>query len=249
MSWTKPALKLSAAALTLFGATAALAETIVVRSTGPSAKAYAPGKSIADNSKIALKAGDILTVLDGRGTRVLKGPGSFSTTAASTATGSSFGQLLRNTGTRQARTGATRGVGAVAQTRSPNLWYLDVSKSGTICVADTTAVSLWRPASVAGQSVTLSRVGDNKSASVDFRAGQSVKAWPVADLPVSDGAQFRISGAGMTAPSMIKIVALGPNPQGLEGTASALIKQGCTAQLDLLIETVAIPGEESAPSG
>jgi hypothetical protein len=98
---------LAALALSLGGA--ALAETIVVKSAGPSAKAYPPGKSIADNSKVSLKAGDSVTILDGRGTRILKGPGMFATTAT-TATGSNFNALLRNTGTRQVRTGAVRSV-------------------------------------------------------------------------------------------------------------------------------------------
>ena len=89
MSWINSFAKPAVATLSLFVAGATLAETIVVKSVGPSARAYPPGKSIADNSKVALKAGDSLTILDGRGTRVLKGPGSFATTA-STATGSSF---------------------------------------------------------------------------------------------------------------------------------------------------------------
>ncbi len=40
---------------------------------------------------------------------------------------------------------------------------------------------------------------------------------------------------------MLKFAVLGSNPQGLEDTAAALIKNGCQAQLDLLIETVAVP--------
>jgi hypothetical protein len=247
--WTNSALALSAAALTLIGTTAAMAETIVVRSNGPSAKSYPPGKALADKSVVALKAGDSVTILDGRGTRVLKGPGNFSTTASSAAAGSSFGQLLRNTGARQARTGAVRGTGATGPARSPNLWFVDVSKSGTICLADTSTISLWRAGAATAQPLSLTRVSDGKSVAVDFRAGQSVRAWPVADLPAADGAQFRLSGPGMAAPATIKIAALGPNPQGLDGTASALIRKGCNAQLDLLIETVALPSGEAAPTG
>lgn len=247
MSWTSKHILSCAAALALVSAGAAAAETIVVKSTGPSAKSYPPGKSIPDNSKVALKTGDSLTILDGRGTRVLKGPGLFATTA-STASNSSIGALLRNTGTRQVRTGAVRGTGT-AVSRPPNVWLVDSSKSGTVCVAGTEAVSLWTPPHEQPASMTLTRIADGKSIPVALRAGQSVKAWPTADLPITDGSQFRVSGDGMSNPVTLRFAALGPNPQGLEGTASALIKAGCNAQLELLIETVAAPSDEDAPAG
>lgn len=247
MSWTSKSLTRFAAALALASAAGAMAETIVVKSAGPSAKAYPPGKSIPDNSKVTLKAGDSVTILDGRGTRVLKGPGVFATTA-STATNSSIGALLRNTGTRQVRTGAVRGSGSEA-VRPPNVWLVDSSKSGTVCVAGTETVSLWAPPHEEPASLTLTRLSDGKSVPIALRAGQSVKAWPTAELPITNGSQFRVSGDGMTNPVTLRFAALGPNPQGLEGTAAALIKAGCNAQLDLLIETVAVPSDEESPAG
>lgn len=250
MSWTNKLLSHCAVGIALLGASAVAAETIVVRSSGPSAKAYPPGKNLPDNGKVNLKAGDQVTILDGRGTRVLKGPGSFSTTASSGAVaGSAVTQLLRNTGTRQARTGAVRGAAGPTVARSPNLWYVDVSKSGTFCVAEPSAVSLWRGAVGAATEYSLTRVSDGKSSPVDFRVGQSVRGWPTEELPVAQGAQYRLSGGGMASPTTIRFVELGPNPQGLEGTAAALIRNGCSAQLDLLVETVAIPAAEPQPAG
>jgi hypothetical protein len=250
LSWTNKLFTGGVAAFALLGMQAVVAETIVVRSNGPSAKSYPPGKSIADNLSVTLKAGDSLTILDGRGTRVLKGPGKFSTTASSgAAAGSAIGQLLRNTGTRQARTGAVRGIGAPRTARSPNLWYVDIAKSGTFCLADASTLSLWRPTLDQAATLSITRTSDGKSAPVEFRQGQSVSAWPTATLPVTAGAEFRVSGGGMATPTTLKIAALGPNPQGLEGTASALISNGCTAQLDLLVETVAIPGGDPGPTG
>lgn len=247
MSWTSKSLASLATAFALASTGAGLAETIVVKSTGPSARAYPPGKSIPDNSKVALKAGDSVTILDGRGTRVLKGPGVFATTA-STATSSTIGALLRNTGTRQVRTGAVRGTGSEA-VRPPNVWLIDSSKSGTVCVAGTETVSLWAPPHEEVASLTLTRLSDGKSIPLSLRPGQSVKAWPTADMPITDGSQFRVSGDGIANPVTLRFAALGPNPQGLEGTAAALIKAGCTAQLDLLIETVAVPSDEETPAG
>lgn len=224
-----------------------MAETIVVKSSGPSAKLYSPGKSIPDNSKVSLKQGDSLTILDGRGTRVLKGPGVFSTTA-STVNSNSIGALLKNTGTRQVRTGATRGVGETVQ-RPPNVWLIDSTRSGTVCVAGTEAVSLWGPSHDDAVTMTLTRISDGKSVPVAWRPGQTVKAWPTADMPISDGAQYRITADGSANPVTLRFAALGPNPQGLESTASAMITAGCNGQLDLLIELVAVPADEDAPAG
>ena len=65
-------------ALLLVGtSTPAVAQAVVVRSTGPSAVAYPKGKRLAANATVVLKAGDVVTVLDKAGTRVLKGAGSF----------------------------------------------------------------------------------------------------------------------------------------------------------------------------
>jgi hypothetical protein len=238
----------TAAAIALSASGFAVAQTIVVKSAGPSAKAYPPGKSIAVNSNVALKTGDTLTILDGRGTRVLKGPGTFSTTS-STATASSYGSLLRNTGTRQVRTGAVRGITGGPAVRPPNVWLIDASKSGTVCVAGTEAVSLWMPAHQAETAITVTRVSDGKSVPLTLRAMQSVKAWPATEFPINNGDQFRVAMAGMSNSSLITFAKLGPNPQGLEGTAAALIKAGCNAQLDLLIETVSASSVEDGTAG
>ncbi len=247
MSLTNTTMKLAALAIFACASTAAIAETIVVRSNGPSSKAYPPGRSLPDNSQVTLKPGDMVTVLDGQGTRVLKGPGTFSTTASARAN-SSFGQLLRNTGQRQARTGAVRRVGGEPP-RPSNVWLVDTSKSGQVCVAGGSAVTVWRPNPAAAGSLAVTRVSDGKTATIDFRAGEPTRAWPLAELPVANGDQFRISGSGMTNPSTIKVAVLGPNPEGLEGTAAALIRNNCTTQLDLLIETVTAPGTDPTPAG
>jgi hypothetical protein len=248
LSWTKTPLMSCAAAIAFLATAGVAAETIVVRSSGPSARAYPPGKSLPDSAKVALKAGDSVTILDGRGTRVLKGPGTFSTTAA-TATSTSINQVLRNTGARQVRTGAVRGVGSASAARPPSVWLVDATKSGTVCYAGTEAVSLWMPGQADAATVTVTRVADGKSVPLALRPGQTIKVWPAEELPVADGSEFRISGAGMASPVTLRFAALGPNPQGLESTASALITKGCNAQLDLLIETVAVPGGEDTPSG
>jgi hypothetical protein len=228
--------------LALFGASVAQAETIIVRSIGPSAKTYTPGKSLPNNAKLALQAGDVVTILDSRGTRVLKGPGAFAVSGASSAaTSSTFSQFLKNTGARQARTGATRGT--IKPAKSPNVWYIDVSKSGNMCVASPMQVTLWRSKPFKVQTVTLTSASDNRTTTVKFPDDQSVLAWPVKELPITNGGQYRLSGTGQSAPATITIYTMDSSAPNLETTASALIKRGCEAQIDLLVETAAVASE------
>src|SRR5688500_6017825 len=107
LSWVQNRLKLSRVAIAALLATAAAsaaANVLVVRSSGPSAKSYAPGSSLPDNARLQLRAGDTVVVLDSRGTRTFRGPGTFSpATAAPAGT-----QTVQGNSGRRARIGAGR---------------------------------------------------------------------------------------------------------------------------------------------
>ena len=58
-----------------FGASqTAYADVIVVRASGPSAKAFAQGDILQDSAQISLVEGDSLSVMIAGGTRILRGP-------------------------------------------------------------------------------------------------------------------------------------------------------------------------------
>lgn len=253
MSWNniiKPSVAL--ATLMVMGITAASAATIVVKSSGPSAKSYPPGKSIPDSTRIALKAGDQVVLLDSRGTRTLQGPGQFSATLATT--------VAANVGTRddaskrRSRTGATRSLGApqpstpVEAEPSWNIWFVDINRSTTVCVPDAGNVTMWRPNGGAAGTVTITSLAGGNSEKVNWLTGQSRRPWP-ASVPVVDGGQYKLSWAGAAQPTTLKFSVLGRKATGLEDMAATLIKNGCEAQLDTLIETVAIPDGGNGPTG
>jgi hypothetical protein len=222
----------------LGGSTALAAKTIIVKSAGPSATAYPPGKPLAETARLALKAGDTITILDAKGTRVFRGPGNFAIAGNATATVMG-GNIMQNTGARQIRTGAVRGGGGMRMSRPANIWMIDISKSGTVCYNGTEAVRLWVPRGAGAPAMTLTRLSDNKSVPLALRAGQMIASWPVAEMPLTNGAQFRIAGNGAAIPVTLKFASVG-GAQGLDGTAAALISAGCMAQLDHLIEPTAI---------
>ncbi len=226
----------TAIALTI-SAGQAQAATIVVRSNGPSASSFPPGKSLA-GAAIVLKSGDVLTVLDATGTRVLRGPGRIPVSGAGQANVNGIAALIADTGARQTRTGATRGSNLAAP-HPTNLWYVDVAKAGNFCVSNVKALALWRANSDAAASVTIAGAGAAR-VPIAFRAGQAVAAWPLSALPVTDGSQFRIEGAGRVT---IVVRLLPSSPMTLDDAAKALIDHGCTAQIDTLVAATAVdPG-------
>ncbi|HEV2569100.1 hypothetical protein [Sphingomonas sp.] len=229
--WTR---LLAGGALTVAIAGAAVAGPVVVRSTGPSAKAYPVGRQLADSAQLALKAGDTVVLLDSRGTRTVSGPGNFPALAAGTraSAAQTASRILANQGTSERRGGAVRGGTPSTSARSPNLWLVDLSKAGTVCVADPNAVRVWRGTATDAATVKVSaEVGTD---TIAMAPGAAIGDWPKS-LPVKDGAEYTVSMNG-SAPAKIKFVTV-PVPASLEDTASSLIAKGCKTQLDLLIAT------------
>lgn len=220
-----------AASAALLASTAATAAVLVVRSSGPSASAYPPGKALADNHVLKLKDSDTIVLLDARGTRTLQGPGEFGVSA-----NSAVAATTRTAGTsaRRVRLGAVRGVG----TRS--VWQADLGRSGNVCIANPADLGLWRPDASGDAKAVLTDSASGKSAEVAFAAGQSIAPWP-GSLPATTGTKIAVTGLG--APTSITLRVLAPVPTGLEAMAQGLIRADCKAQLDVLIDTFSARSE------
>ncbi|MET0179529.1 MAG: hypothetical protein ABW194_03480 [Novosphingobium sp.] len=218
----------------------ALAQAVVVRSTGPSMATYPQGKRLPANAKVTLKTGDKVTVLDKAGTRVLSGPGSFtldSTVARDqTAVSRVSGVLAGGAGARP-RTGAVRGVPRPMAAPPPapdSVWYIDVSRGGAYCIAGSAPPVLWRP-NRAEQA--MGKLSDSRGKTVDvtWKAGNPLKQWP-AQLPLVDGASYRFSDpVGPTVTIVTHLIA--PAAADDLAVAGMLADKGCNAQLDVFANT------------
>ncbi|WP_088308724.1 hypothetical protein [Novosphingobium sp. B 225] len=240
MSWVKSGMIVAAlGALVLPGMAMA---GIVVASSGPSARQYPAGKKIDVGTAITLQAGDSVTVLDQKGTRVLRGPGTMALgKGASPATGSVFAALTRQRSTARVRTGAVRNGAGSGRVRSPNLWYVDLAASGPVCVVDPANVRVWRANSSAKASYGLKGVAGSM-ASASFAAGDMVAPWDGAKAPVSDGASYAITDSSGKQVAQLRFVVLPAAPTNSEDTAALLIDKGCQAQLDLLAASLTASG-------
>ena len=120
-----------AAVALAFASTAGVANVVVVKSLGPSAKSYPPGKTLPETAKISLQGGDVVTVLGPASAQTLRGPGNFD--AKQVALASAAGQ--------RGRFGALR---AIEVAHNPTIWDIDVNAGGKVCVADQAKLQLWR---------------------------------------------------------------------------------------------------------
>lgn len=217
---------------------AAQAQSVIVRSSGPSASAYPQGKKLAANAKVTLKAGDKLTVLDKAGTRVLAGPGSFTLDGSVSRDAGAVSRVtgaIASNGART-RTGAVRGVlGPARPLGAPNapdsVWYIDVSKGGAWCVANPASLVLWRPNRSEEANAKLTAAG-GKSVDIVWKKGNPLKLWPSAALPVVEGGRYVFSDP--VGPSVTLVLHLLPTvPADDLAVAGMLADKGCTAQLDV----------------
>src|SRR3954452_24934008 len=159
-----------AALVIALSSTAAFANVVVVKSLGPSAKAYPPGKTLAANAKISLQGGDVVTVLGPSSAQTLRGPGNFAA-----------GQLaLASAASKRGRFGALR-AGEIA--KNPSIWDIDVTQSGKVCVANPAKLQLWRPETDSATKIKI-RSADGKSQELSWAAGKASAAWPAA-LPIA----------------------------------------------------------------
>ena len=206
----------------------ATANVVVVKSLGPSAKSYPPGKTLSETAKISLQGGDVVTVLGPASAQTLRGPGSFD--AKQVALASAAGQ--------RGRFGALR---AAEVAHNPSIWDIDVSQGGRICVTDASKLQIWRPDSETAATVQI-RSADGKSHDLSWAAGSALTAWP-STLPISNGASYQVEWPETGEKSSLNFVTVPGAPGDLVGAAQVLIENGCQKQLDLLVESASKTGK------
>jgi hypothetical protein len=211
-----------AAAAILFGSTAAVANVVVVKSLGPSSKAYPPGKTLPETAKISLQGGDVVTVIGPSSAQTLRGPGNFD--AKQVALASAAGQ--------RGRFGALR---ALDVAHNPSIWDVDVSAGGKVCVSEASKLQLWRPDSETEMKVTI-RNADGKAQDLSWPAGKALTAWPQA-MPIKSGASYQVEWPDTGDKSSLDVVTVANPPSDLVGAAQILLENGCQKQLDLLVES------------
>lgn len=216
----------------------AAADVLILRSVGPSARNYPPGRRVPDSASFTLRPGDSVVVLAGGGTRTFRGPGTFSATGAARAGGTAQSQVRRNTG-------AVRGSGDSPVRRPSDVWHVDVTQSGRACVPAGLRPTLWRPSSDRAVRLTITPQ-TGASQTVSWSQGQATLDWPAA-IPIVDGASYQLSWTGGAGPTRLTARTLTGLPvNNVEAVATALVANQCRGQLDVLIATREL--QDAAPA-
>jgi len=219
----------------------AAAQSMVVRSTGPSANKYPTGAKLRSADKLTLVAGDKVVLMQAGKTRTLSGPGTFGATGtvqASQSLGGNVTRMLAKGPTMRSRGGFSRGTGdeTPANVRAPNLWLLDYREGGTFCVLDPAVLMLWRPNMEGDTALEIESAG--KKTTVAIVDGANFRKWPTDVLPVQYGTDYRLSGGGLAKPVTVRFSAVENAPDTVEGSIDMLMTKGCSPQLNRLVDTM-----------
>lgn len=241
----------------VFAVPGAASAGVVVKSSGPSAGTYPVGREVADTATITLRQGDKITVLTDNGTRVLQGPGDFKVGEGAVRTRARFSNLSRR-GSSRARTGAVRGAGDTAPApegpqAAPNLWFVDLTASGNVCLYEFDRVRVWRPLADAPQNYTIIDQSTQTSLDVTFIETEPMRAWDVEALPIMAGHTYTITGplpvegeaSGTPMSTTVSFVALTEDYTQQDQLAQMLIDNGCTFQLARLADDLEAYAEEN----
>lgn len=210
---------------------------VVVSASGPSAGSFPVGKKIGDSEKIVLRAGDTLTVLDGKGTRVLRGAGTYSLSQQpGAAKADTFTTLTERRSARRTALAAGREEPILSPS---NLWYVDLTQPGKTCLADTERVRLWRGA-VEGEANYVIKTAGGASQTIAFSDGSVLASWDQQALPLTAGTEYSISGADGATAGTLSFVILANAATEPEALAQQLIENSCTRQLVLLSSAMMI---------
>lgn len=225
----------------------AFAQAVVVRSTGPSAASYPKGKRLPANAQVVLKAGDVVTVLDKAGTRVLKGVGTFTLDNAVNRDRSAAALLARSlSNPASVRAGAVRGAGDTSgeNVLPVSIWLADTSEGGNVCVPRGSDLYLWREEAKARSFTWLTESAGGEMVRMQWPPKTVGIAWPKTMLAPQEGRTYRIYDE--TAPDKaaeFRIVMLEPEdvPADAASLGTLLLDNGCKAQFDWLAATLAEP--------
>ena len=243
---TRAALAATALAASLALAGSAFAQAVVVRATGPSMAKYPKGMKLAAGATVSLQDGDVLTVLDRVGTRVIKGRGSYAIDS----------QVLRDRGMvnllsrtlsnpRTIRAGAVRGMSPAGPTpveQPKSVWLADIDKGGKVCVPQGSGLYLWRTANGEQRLSWLSEAEGGAMVRLQFPPQTSGISWPSGSLPLVAGRSYRINSDGTTDPAVeFEVVSLAPDaiPDNAADLGSLLLANGCAVQFEMLADSLA----------
>jgi hypothetical protein len=211
---------------------AAAGQFVVVESTTPG---WLPGRVIEPGTPIALPAGAHVSLIgeDGRVTKLAGPYAGLPGAAAGDATDPTLvTALARLFTTGEPATSLLTGEDGLAN--PPDVWAIDIGRSGHVCVLAGTWPTLWRADAGLAQSLRVTQPATGEEAEVAFAAGVATAAWPAA-VPAVDGATYALhqGGTGGTASIVLRLVPAGGRFHA--ASVAWMMQAGCPRQARALL--------------
>jgi hypothetical protein len=132
-----------------------------------------------------------------------------------------------------------------APVTNPSLWYVDVTRSGTICLYDLATVRLWRPGTTGTITYRMFNRENGTAVDVTFDEAVMIAALDPARLPIVEGAPYTITGPDNATSAQLNFVLLADDYAAPDALAEALIAKGCSVQLETLAASLEASAEDS----
>jgi len=132
-------------------------------------------------------------------------------------------------------------VGSAA--RAPDLWAVDIGRTGPQCIIDPNNVHLWRAVADNPAILHISGPANFPFATINFASSMAVLPLDAATFPISDGSRMVVTdmSSGATIAEIDFVVLTSP-PGDRESLVRTLKARGCSIQLERLAAS-------SAPRG
>lgn len=219
------------------------ARTLVLSATGPSSKHFQQGTILNEPLQIKLVNGDILTVLDGAGTRVLRGPtqirGESPRNVPAERQSTLAGLIADRHRMRAGAVRSTSGQAGVVETPAVSsylvvagyqLWQIDTAVGGDWCIPDLDAIELRRSDTAQSVEFSISPAAGSET-TIRWPKGQASLYWPADVAPVDAGRYFVQAGSTQGRYVVLHLIKI---QSDLIELARTFEGQQCYAQFDAL---------------
>jgi hypothetical protein len=222
------------------GASADAGQLVVVSDSD--AIGFKRGTVLDDGATIKVPAGSRLVLIDSGGHGVtIRGPFDGGVHAATPAAPEDRSVL---TAVQNILEGPTRNsVGAVRDAgddvHPADARYVDLTRSGTDCVAQDRPIELWRPPPDKRTTLFLTRLSTGEHAEVDWPSGTATMTWP-SDVRAVDGEAYQVSLQGTLNKSRVVLRFVTYGSSSIE-TAKRLADLDCRGQAVTMLQAIADP--------
>ena len=220
----------------LFAQPARAGQFVVIDSTDP---ALAPGQVVAAGKTVAVAAGATATLIADDGALVtLSGPFSGIPNAAGGAAGSQglADALARLVSPGDASTQKMGAIRSFAGRTPPDIWLVDVTRTGGHCVISGAPVTLWREKAKSKADLTIKPLPNGERQKITWAAGANTLALP-GGIAVEDGTKLLVRGVGKSA-SKVTFHAVPANLKTDAHRALWMAENGCRGQALALLASL-----------